>query len=231
MTIKKRMYDRTGEVVGRLTVIERAGTKQYQSSNKRSMWLCQCACGNKIVTSARNLNEKSVLSCGCLQREAASSANTTHGESRNPLYKVWTEMKQRCLNPSDVNFHHYGGRGIKVCERWRNSFRDFLSDVGKRPVGTSLDRINNDGDYEPSNVRWASASQQLANTRRVRKFEVGGEVLCIREISQKYGIHYNTLIQRLNKGMSPADAISTPISEKHKRSQSSNVATVAISSR
>lgn len=217
MSPAMRKLDRVGEKVGRLTVLKKDGTKTYKSGQVRSLWLCECECGNLLHVSARALQEKCVLSCGCLQKERAKDSNTTHGKSYHQLYKVWTSMKQRCENPKDRQYSLYGARGISVCDRWSKSFQDFLSDVEPRPDGHSLDRINNDGNYSPENVRWATGSEQLANTRRTRKVVIQGKQMCLREVSSQYGIAYSTLLQRLKAGLSVDEAVSKPIDVRYKR--------------
>jgi hypothetical protein len=122
-------------------------------------------------------------------------------------------MKSRCMNPNHKNFDLYGGRGIAVCDRWLNSFSEFLEDMGPRPPGRTLDRINNDGDYEPGNCRWATALEQAANKRRKkteRLVEFNGVVLCIKHWAKKYRIHQTTLRNRLNRGWEVERALTTP---------------------
>lgn len=115
-----------------------------------------------------------------------------------PEYRAWTHLKDRCTNPKDKSFARYGGRGIRVCDEWLQSFTEFYKDMGQRPSNShSIDRIDNNGHYEPSNCRWATASQQADNRRNAIRFEYEGKSMSIRELSIQYGINYDTLRQRL----------------------------------
>lgn len=118
------------------------------------VWLCSCACGRLKTIASRHLLDGATKACGCLNR--------LHGQSRTPLHHIWTAMLQRCSNPNSQNYHRYGGRGIRVCERWMD-FKNFALDMGPRPKGLTLDRINNDGNYEPLNCRWTTMAAQTAN--------------------------------------------------------------------
>lgn len=133
-------------------------------------------------------------------------ANTTHGRSKSAVYSVWSGMKSRCIDESNVAFGYYGGRGIKVCERWL-TFENFLADMGEPPPRGTLDRLDNDGDYAPGNCAWRSRLAQQNNRRVNRLLEVAGEKLTRAEAARKFGIHYNTLCKRLDAGLPPSDAI------------------------
>lgn len=206
-TDKKLFRDIEGQVFGRWKVISYAG------SDNGAKWLCQCECGTVRVVPATNLFQGS-KSCGCLQKEAASKtgktlylrrrkvpcAVKTHGKSKSPEYQAWNQMIQRCTNKKLRNYSDYGGRGIKVHETWMISFVAFYEHIGPRPsVKHSLDRINNDGNYEPGNVRWATDQQQRQNSRHPRLFKYEGQMLSIKEISRRVGIGYGTLYARLIK--------------------------------
>lgn len=153
------LIDLTGQRFVRLLVLSRHGSDQY----KQARWLCKCDCGNEIIARSNHLRRGLVQSCKCLQKERASVANSTHNDSGTVEYNAYIRMKDRCNNPNNNNYRHYGARGIVVCERWLNSFENFLIDMGRRPIGRSLDRINFNGPYSPDNCRWATSSQQVKN--------------------------------------------------------------------
>lgn len=151
--------DLTGQSFGRLTVI-----RQSYSTDGRAHWTCLCRCGNQKRIAGKSLRNGSTTSCGCFNREQSSRKNFRHGMHNEKIYFVWTQMIQRCKNPSHPKAKYYSLRGITVCDRWRD-FRNFLSDMGFPPKGCLLDRINNDGNYEPSNCRWTDAKTSGANRR------------------------------------------------------------------
>jgi hypothetical protein len=168
-----KFQDLTGANFGRLTVISYRG----KNRNGKSVWLCHCSCGNATSAEISQLNAGKVTSCGCLARDLAKSRTAkvmkSHGHSakgiRSPEYNAWRHMNQRCSNPDYKQWKDYGGRGISVCPEWRESFEAFLDDVGPRPSPElTLDRIQNDGNYEPGNVRWADRTIQSQNRRNYK---------------------------------------------------------------
>lgn len=164
-----KLVDLTGKRFGRLIVIKRDGTKVFPSGQKRPLWLCKCDCGKEVHILARNLITGNTTSCGCL----AIEKRTTHNLWGTKVYKCWDNMLSRCYNHNATGYKNWGGRGIKVYSKWINDFSAFYDYVSKLPhfgeKGYSLDRINNDGNYEPNNLRWVTRSEQAHNQQRYYK--------------------------------------------------------------
>lgn len=196
--------DLTGKRFSRLLVIS-ATEERYL--DRQIMWKCLCDCGNEILTVSSWLKDGTVQSCGCLNRELTAKRNFKHGMTKTDTYRVWRKLFERCYNPKDKAYAYYGGRGISICERWYE-FINFLSDMGLRPKRMQIDRINNNGNYEPSNCRWATSRQNNNNRRDNLKIEYQGESHTIREWSDKTGIKYNVIHLRLYRRW-PIDSIFT----------------------
>jgi hypothetical protein len=162
--MRKETENLAGQIFGRLTVEKCDGRR-----NNKTYWSCRCSCGTVKSVRADGLKCGDYVSCGCKKIDQL----TIHGKTKTPEFKAWCSMIERCYTPTHRNFRNYGARGINVCSSWLNDFSQFLADVGPRPSDKhSLDRIDNDGDYTPSNVRWATAKVQ-ANNRRQRNQYTG----------------------------------------------------------
>lgn len=199
--------DMTGFRSGRLVVLARAPINK----TKRAFWLCQCDCGAKCVVMGKYLRKLEVKSCGCLNRSPLDpEAKLKHGHSKRKrltgTYQSWAGMLSRCRNTKNPKYPDYGGRGISVCSRWIE-FKNFLADMGEKTVGSSIDRIKNDGDYEPGNCQWATAFQQANNSRRNRFIEFNGQTRTLTNWARSLGIAPSTLHARLRKGWSLEKAL------------------------
>jgi hypothetical protein len=175
--------DITGNRYGRLTAVEYAGKQK---------WRCVCDCGNTTEVVTSSLRRGASTSCGCFRREHTIAKNTTHGMAKTPAYLRWKNIMQRCYNPNNPGYPDYGGRGVRVCDRWHD-FAAYHADMGNPPAGMSLDRVDVNGDYEPDNCRWASAKIQARNKRN--SIRVDGIELVY--LAQELGIPYATLHARL----------------------------------
>lgn len=206
---------------GRLTVLADCVTRAVGKSHKRSkiFWKCLCECGNSIYADPAHLKDGCTNSCGCIRKEIGR-ARRTHGKSHTVEHNAWQRMKQRCCNPRDPRFASYGGRGITVCTRWANSFELFLLDMGNQPgPGYSIDRIDNSGNYEPSNCRWATNREQCRNQRRNRMLTDGGRTQTVADWSDEIGIPSCVIRTRIDKlGWSVHDALTVPVdvTKRHK---------------
>lgn len=189
--------DLTDETFGLLTAVAYAGT----SATHRTLWDCVCECGEKVTVRAERLRSGYTKSCGCLSKRRMATLNRTHGQSKTPLYRVWRGMIQRCEDAKHPSFPDYGGRGITICAKWRNSFEAFARDMapGYR-AGLSIDRIDNSLGYFPGNCRWATPTQQNRNRRFNRLITFRGETRCLTEWAELIGVKPTTLSQRLNRG-------------------------------
>jgi hypothetical protein len=197
--------DLRGQRFGRLTVVA------YTRIGRHSAWVCRCSCGRYTDVVTPSLRNGNTRSCGCLHRDEMSVRFHKHGEriQRTDEYEIWSGMIKRCENPNTAKYHLYGGRGVKVCARWRRSFANFLIDMGRRPSKRhSLDRFPaNDGDYCPENCRWATPTEQARNTRRNRMLTYRGRRLCLAAWAERAGIAYSVLYDRVARGWTAAEAI------------------------
>lgn len=204
---RPRTNNLVGITRGLLTVI--AATNERVGIT--TVWLCQCACGNTAKLSTIQLMEHRCKGhCGCLKVPRASRPGRE--------YWIWSSMHNRCNNPSEPNYPRYGGRGIKVCERWQ-VFENFLADMGERPPSTSIERADNNGDYEPANCRWATHREQNRNTSGNHRVTFNGRTMCITEWADETGIRAKVIGARINGGWSVGRALTTPLmqNKSHRR--------------
>lgn len=199
--------DLTGQRFGRLIVLAFAGRQHRQL-----YWLCRCDCGNEKAVVRGSLTSGRSRSCGCLRSEKSAARRRTHGKTNSREYRSWSRMFVRCYNSNEHAYDLYGGRGIKVCDRWR-SFAAFLEDMGPKPLGhhVSVERIDVNGHYCPENCRWATPKQQARNTRRNVMLTFRGKTQCISAWSEELGIGQSTLRIRLKYGWSVERALSEPV--------------------
>ena len=196
--LHKQTKDLTGQRFGEIVVAKFSG--YFGTTRKDAWWWCRCNCGQEKMVIAKSLIQGFTHSCGCLRRELARKQMTTHGKTNSPEFAAWNAMIQRCCNPNAKSFKNYGGRGISVCERWRNSFSCFLQDMGARTSPEhSIERVDNNGDYSPDNVVWALPMQQAHNRRTNHLITFHGVTLCATEWASKLGITLETLLGRLKK--------------------------------
>ena len=209
--------DLTGKRFSRLLVVSYVGKSAHK--RPKTSWLCICDCGKETVVISGTLNNGTTRSCGCLKDEMHIERIYKHGSAYTSEYRIWQDMKSRCLNPNSESYKYYGGRHpnpITICERWQNNFQVFLADVGRRPsLKHSLDRIDNLRGYEPGNVRWATSIQQMRNMSRNRIMTINGVSKTVAEWSEITGISYPTLCGRLQRGWDDEHAINFPIAKEN----------------
>ena len=211
--MSQRVKDEVGNVYDKLTVLCRAG-----SIGTKAAWRCKCACGKELVATGDSLRAGGRRSCGCNRGEYTKARFTVHRESNSgglkpcsPTYKSWAEMWARCSNSNHISYHNYGGRGISVCERWE-SYRNFLEDMGPRPEGSSLDRLDGSLGYCPENCRWSSRLTQNRNRRANIMLSLDGHTRCLAEWAEISGLKYMTLYNRVVvRGLPLAEALTMPV--------------------
>lgn len=190
----------TGQRFGRYVVIERD-----HAAGLPAKWICKCDCGEVKSVRGHHLRRGRIVSCGCYAKDQR------HGMSHTSIYGTWEKFIRRCYVPVDKAYHNYGGRGISVSDEWRESFENFYRDMGDRPPGMSLDRIDNDGDYCKENCRWASARTQCNNSRQNRRLTIDGRTLTVAQWARVAGINPSTIRSRIQAGWSHADAVFAPV--------------------
>lgn len=191
-----------------LLVISFAGIKKHPCGSSHSLWNCKCDCGKEIIVHGSSLTTGNSKSCGCVSRRNTSNRCRTHGMSGTNSYLRWQGMMNRCRNIKDISYKNYGGRGITVCERWTN-YSNFISDMGQAPEGCSLDRIDNNGNYEPGNCKWSTVSEQSRNKRSNRIISFQGKSQALIDWAREIGIDQASLRERLDK-WSIQDSLTKP---------------------
>jgi len=203
MTMKENLI---GKRFGKLTV-KREVERIHQFRRRLE---CVCDCGKTVIALAYNLRTGNTCSCGCLRR----AMNVTHGHASNrsatPTYRSWQNMMKRCYDPKAVGYSNYGGRGIKVCDRWLNSFEAFLEDMGERPLGKSIDRINGNLDYQKENCKWSTSREQNSNRSNNRILSFNGQTKTVSDWARELNCRYTKLFHRLNRGWTVEKTITTP---------------------
>lgn len=208
-----KSIDLTGQQFGRLTVVKRAANNP---NSGRTQWECLCnpdykGCGKTAIVPTDKLKNGSTQSCGCFRREFVKKAKTTHGMRRTTEYNIWCGIVARCYNEKHDQYKDYGGRGITMCDAWRESFEAFYRDMGPRPsMDYTIDRKDNDKGYSKENCRWATKIEQQNNTRRSIFYEHDGVYKSLAAWCRELKLDYFVVYRRLSNGMSFEDAINVP---------------------
>lgn len=208
------MLDLTGKRFGRLTALYRDSSKQG-----KVYWICNCDCGNQTSVYASKLNIGETKSCGCIRKEMLSARRKKHGFTKTTLHNAWINMKTRCNNPTHNEYERYGGRGITYCKDWEkfenfmkwsldNGFQEIKDKNGRNLL--SLDRINNDGNYEPSNCKWSTRIEQARNKCSNVNYEYNGKIYCLTSLAEISAVSLDSIRRRIRSGWSVEDAVNTP---------------------
>lgn len=211
-----KLVNLSGKKFGRLTVKSRSINTKYG----KAQWLCKCDCGGEKIVMSSSLIIGFTSSCGCLKKESIKTRSITHGLSRTDEYIVWAGIKARCYDINSGAYYGYGGRGISMSGEWRGSFEIFLNDMGKKPSSMhSIERINNNGMYCKENCRWATKKEQARNRRTSKMIEYNGEIRCLSEWCEIFGITWEAHKIRSNKGWSLEKIFNTPLFSKQKQNK------------
>lgn len=206
-----KKIDLVGKRFGRLIVIEECG----RDKDGKIQYLCKCDCGNETVVRGYSLKRGDTTSCGCYAREDAIIRNTKYSKEERILYDVWRSMKQRCNNKNKKDYPRYGGRGIRVCEEWNDYLSFYQWGIANGyEKGKQLDRINNDGNYEPSNCRWATIIENNNNKRNTKYFTIDKMTHTLTEWCQIYNVRRSTVEDRIKRGWEIEKALTTPLTKR-----------------
>ena len=202
-----KVIDETGNRYGRLLVLSRS----EKMAGTKATWECKCDCGNKTIVDGDKLRRNHTRSCGCYHKDR----NIKHGLHGSKIYNAYISMINRCYNEKNENYKNYGGRGITVCDRWKSSLEDFISDMGESDKGLSIERIDTNGNYEPNNCKWATQKDQARNKRNNNIIEFNGEKMCESAWAEYLNIKRSTLRNRLTiRGWSIEKSLTTPVRYK-----------------
>ena len=214
-----KKLDLLNQRFGRLVVIEPS-----KSKNNETMWKCKCDCGNITIVSTSNLRANRIKSCGCFKLDKLIERSSTHNQRHTHLYEIWKSMKQRCYNPNLKPYKNWGARGIKVCDEWRYNFQAFydwayangysVKTRNNQKTKLTLDRIDVNGNYEPSNCRWVDRKTQARNTRVNKYISYKGITKCLAEWCEELNLSYSIIHGRLFRGWTIEKAFETPIKKK-----------------
>lgn len=200
-----KFQDLTGQKFNYLTVIKRI----FKEKNKGTYWLCKCVCGNETIVAASKLKSGHTKSCGCKLKELCRNANIKHNMTKSREFVIWCGIKQRCFDKNSSHYNRYGGRGITVCPEWLN-FENFYKDMGNIPKGYSIDRIDNNGNYEPNNCRIIPIGKQKRNTSKSLIITYNNDTDCLINLCEKYNKDYNLVYQRIHNGWEVKKAFECP---------------------
>lgn len=194
-----------GQKFGRLLVVSERPVDRV-GVRPEWRWLCRCDCGTELRVTGACLRKGNSKSCGCLKRDVSRARHLTHGGTSSRTWTTWMSMRARCTNPTNPAFPRYGGRGISICPEW-STYEVFLRDMGERPVDRSLDRIDNDGNYEPGNCRWATRGEQRRNALGVCNVTIGPLTMCLKDWAAESGKSAQVIKYALLRGDPPARAV------------------------
>lgn len=192
------LIDLTGKQFGYWEVLKRTSNGKYN----QSMWLCRCKCGNEKIVSGNDLRRGKTISCGCYRKDLISNRFSTHKQSKTRLYRIWCAIKKRCFNTNAYYYNRYGGRGITMCEEWKDNFVSFYnwSIINGYKENLSIDRTDNDGDYIPNNCRWVEPKIQQRNKHNNHREYFSGKLLCLADIAELTGYSFKAIQHRIKRG-------------------------------
>ena len=205
--MSSRALNIAGQRYGRLVAIEEAS----RTPAGLMTWRCVCDCGGEVIVRGSSLRSGNTKSCGCHKLAVSATLHMRHGAcsggEEDDVYVVWKGMRQRCLNPNNPSWPYYGGRGIKICQQWQDNYRAFARDMGVRPRGYTVERINTNGDYEPDNCIWATRKRQSRNRRDTVRITLCGEMVALVDACERFGMNNASVMARVKReGQSPTEA-------------------------